>query len=77
MLRIQRGKPANRVTISCYRHPSCNILVNESRAPSDQDVFSWLYEVEPVAQGMSKEERQELARRHKKLARDRWTAPRP
>lgn len=75
VLRIQRGKPANRVTINCYLHPRCTCLVNENRAPPDQEIFQWLYEVERATADMSASDRKALTDRHKALARARWTAP--
>lgn len=76
VLRIQRGKPAGRVTISCYRHPACTILVNESRAPPDEEVFEWLYSVPPATAEMSPAERKALSAQHRGIAREKWTAPR-
>lgn len=73
ILRIQRGGPAKRVTISCFRHPSCSILVNESRAPPDLEIFQSFFEVEATTPEMSGQERRGLTARHKALARARWT----
>lgn len=74
--RIQRGRPANKVTITCYRHPGCSVLVNAARAPVDVDVYKWLFEIEPATTDMSTPVRQALTARHKAIARERWTASR-
>lgn len=73
-MRIQRGKPAGRLTLSCYRHPSCNLIINLDRAPDDDELKRWFFEVEPVPPGASKEEKLELKNRHVKSARARWTS---
>lgn len=76
VLRIQRGKPANRVTLSCYKHPGCTLLVNENRAPDNLEIFKWFVEVESPHGDMSTAEKRALTARHKALARAKWTAPR-
>lgn len=73
--RIQRGKPLKRVTITCYRHPGCSVLVNEDRAPTDQAVFEWLFSMPAADPQMPAAERKELTTKHKASARAMWTAP--
>ena len=41
VLRIQRGKPKNSVTINCYRHPGCHLCVREHICP-DNNTLSHL-----------------------------------
>lgn len=74
VMRIQRGKPTGRLTLTCFRHPGCNLLINLPRAPNDLELKKWLFEVEPAPAGASMAERQALAKRHVQLARARWTA---
>lgn len=75
VMRIQRDKPPGRLTLSCYRHTRCNMLINLSRAPDDDTLKQWLFEVEPNPPGSTPEERTALARKHLGSARARWTAP--
>jgi hypothetical protein len=35
VLRIQRGKPANSVTVNCYRHPGCILCIRQHKCPDD------------------------------------------
>lgn len=76
VMRIQRGKPTGRLTLSCYRHTRCSMLINLDRAPSDETLKQWLFEVEPTPPDSSKEARQTLTKRHLDLARSQWTAKR-
>lgn len=75
VMRVQRGKPTGRLTLTCYRHTRCNLLLNLDRAPTDEALKRWLFEVEPNPPGASKELRQELAKQHMGLAKTRWSAP--
>lgn len=75
VLRIQRDKPPGRCTISCYRHPGCNFLLNMGRTPPNEDLYRWLYEVEAATPDQSTAERKALAKRHSALAKERWSAP--
>lgn len=43
VMRLQRGKPAGRCTITCYLHRSCNLLLNLDRTPLDAERFRKLY----------------------------------
>ena len=74
-IRIQRGKPnANSVSISCYRHTSCTMLLSASRCPPDSTLKQWLFEVEATPAGASDELKAALRRRHMQLGKDRWSA---
>lgn len=75
VLRIQRGKPKGRVTITCYQHTKCNLLVNIERAPSDDVIKRWAFEVDATPRGASKEEAKALRDSHVKMAKDRWSRP--
>lgn len=68
--RLLRGSPKNSMTIRCYRHPSCQWLVNLRRAPTD-DVFlrEWLFAVDTSTDAV---EQRALAIRHVAITRNRW-----
>lgn len=76
VMRIQRGRPAGRLTLSCYRHTGCSMLINIDRAPTDDELKKWFFEVEPNAPESKKEERKEMTKTHLSLARARWTSKR-
>jgi len=71
--RIQRGKPAGRVTVTCYRHPGCNLLLNMSRAPENIDIYRWLFQVEAATPEMTKEERTALRGQHTAMGKAMWS----
>lgn len=75
VMRIQRGKPLGRCTITCYKHRGCNLLLNLNRCPDDKELFQWLYEVEPVTRETPPAAAKELASRHMALGKQRWSAP--
>lgn len=75
--RIQRDKPKGSVTISCYRHRGCSLMVSQKKAPEDAAVFRWLYEVTESARDSSAEENRVLRDRHMALGRAAWYASRP
>lgn len=72
VLRIQRGKPKNSVTINCYKHPGCRLLLTEARCPDDDGLKRWLFEVPPAAPGSSRDEAKRLAETHMALGKGRW-----
>ena len=75
VLRVQRGAPPKSITINCYRHPNCRMLLGESRCPPDDEEFkAWFFQVEAPRPGASADDRKELAKLHMKLGRDRWSA---
>lgn len=65
VMRIQRGKPKGRLTLTCYRHRKCSLLINLERPPSDEELKRWLFEMEPAPPGASAEESKALADRHR------------
>lgn len=71
VLRIQRGKPKNSVTVNCYLHPGCKLLLVEARCPSDEVLKQWLYEVPRAVPGSS--EGRQLAATHMELGKGRWS----
>lgn len=75
VMRIQRGKPLGRCTVTCYRHPSCNVLLNLNRTPDNQDLYRWLYEVEETKPDATPAEKKRLSTLHTSLAKARWSAP--
>lgn len=75
VLRIQRGKPKNSVTINCYLHTGCRMLLTEARCPDDDTLKRWLFEVPAPTPGMQKEELANLAQQHMSLGKGRWGAP--
>lgn len=74
VMRIQRGKPKNSVTVNCYKHSRCTVLLTEARCPSDMELKKWLFAVEPPAPGCSIAEAKELASRHMSVGKAQWTA---
>lgn len=74
VMRIQRGKPKNSVTITCYRHSKCNFLLTMARCPDNQALFKWFYEVEAAPSGSAANISRELGAKHVKLAMSRWSA---
>ena len=74
VMRIQRGKPKNSVTINCFRHASCRLTIAEARCPPDVDLYKWLFEVDENLPGDTGEARKEKAKTHMSLGRDKWYA---
>ena len=74
VLRIQRGKPAHSVSISCYRHNSCTLLLGMTRCPPDHILKQWCFEVEANPPGATRAARVALAREHMALGKGRWSA---
>lgn len=72
VLRIQRGKPKNSVTVNCYVHIGCRMLLTEARCPEDDTLKKWLYEVPAPRQGSSRAEQRLLADQHMSLGKGRW-----
>lgn len=72
VLRIQRGKPKRSVTVNCYFHSSCKLLLTEDRCPDDDTLKRWCCEVPPPAPGASRDERHALAQQHMALGKGRW-----
>lgn len=73
VMRIQRGKPARSVTVNCYRHPRCTMLLQESMCPSDDELKRWLFMVEPPPLGCTTAESREFAARHMAIGKAKWT----
>lgn len=72
VMRVQRGKPANSVTINCYLHSGCRLLLTEARCPDDATLKRWLFEVPAPRPGATKEEAKKLAQDHMALGKGRW-----
>ena len=72
VLRIQRGKPKGSVTINCYRHTGCALLLSTSQCPDDVTLKRWCLEVAPSLPDATPEERKVAAREHMGLAYWRW-----
>lgn len=70
--RIQRNKPACRLTLTCYKHPKCNLLINLDRAPPDEELKKWFFEQDAAPPGSDKATAVEIGRRHLQTARGRW-----
>lgn len=73
-MRIQRGKPAKSVTVNCYRHSRCTLLLSQSRCPDDPALKRWLFEVEAAPLGCSTAESKELASKHMAAGKAKWSA---
>lgn len=76
VLRIQRGKPQGSVTISCYKHAGCRLLVSIARCETDEEIKKWYFEVGPPPEGASSADKKALAKRHMDLGKAKWFAPR-
>jgi hypothetical protein len=74
VLRIQRGKPKGSVSVTCYRHRACTLLLSESRAPADIEFKKWLFEVDATPQGATTADNRALALQHTALGKARWSA---
>lgn len=74
VMRIQRGKPARSVTISCYSHARCTMLLTEARCPDDRELFRWLLAVPRAPPGCPTSESRELAAQHMALGKGQWSA---
>ena len=72
VMRIQRGKPANSVTVTCYRHRNCHICLTQANCPSDLVLKQWLFDVPATPEGASVDANRELALRHMQIAKDKW-----
>lgn len=76
VMRIQRGKPARSVTITCYRHSRCTMLLTEARCPSDLELKRWSLAVPAAPQGCPVEESRALAAQHMALGKGQWAGRR-
>lgn len=76
VMRIQRGKPKNRVTVTCYRHRKCGLLLNEDRCPPDSELLKWVYEVEATPGDAEPEVSKALSAQHIALGKARWSSRR-
>lgn len=76
VMRVQRGKPARSVTITCYRHSKCTMLLTEARCPSDLELNRWSLAVPAAPQGCSVEESRVLAAQHMALGKGQWAGRR-
>ena len=74
VLRIQRGKPKNSCTVTCYRHSGCHLLLTMARCPSTDTLKQWAFEVPALAADASPAERKAQARKHMDMAMGRWGA---
>eukprot|EP00959_Pyramimonas_sp_CCMP1952_P224953 4703828-Pyramimonas_sp.AAC.2 len=74
VLRVQRGRPVNSVTITCYRHRGCSICVPGHLCGTDEDIFKWLFEVEPTPDGAHASVNKPLAKQHMDSGRAKWSA---
>lgn len=72
VMRVQRGAPARSITVNCYRHPSCRLLLMERACTDDEGLKRWLYEVPSAPSGAPTAQRQELAKQHMALGKARW-----
>ena len=72
--RYQDKKPAGRCTLTCYRHPGCNLLTNPTRKPTVVEFTKYLFEVPAVDPGASKADEKRLTEMHVGLGKSRWSA---
>lgn len=72
--RVQYGKPKKSVTINCYRHPGCRLLLSESRCPDLSELKRWVFAVEAPEPGATQQDKKELAKQHMALGRESWFA---
>lgn len=74
VLRVQRGKPARSVTVTCYRHPRCTMLLSESRCPSDDVLKEWAFAVGDGGVDRTPGQAKDLAAQHMALGKGQWSA---
>ena len=72
VLRIQRGRPHNSCTVTCYRHPSCHLCLSLARCPDDDTLKRWVFEIDAPPDRASDAERKALTAAHKALGKSRW-----
>ena len=72
VLRVQRGKPAGSVSVTCARHPRCTMLLTERLCPSNETLKEWLWEGD-IPEGTSREGMRALGEIHMKSGKSRWT----
>ena len=73
--RIRHGNPKNKVSVTCYKHTGCKLIINGSRYPGDDVIYSWLFEFPEDVPGMTIAERHAARDRHIEVAKARWSAP--
>ena len=74
VLRIQRGRPKNSCTVTCYRHPNCILCLSLSRCPDDDALNRWVFEIDAPPDGVSADQRKALTAAHEALGMSRWGA---
>lgn len=72
VMRIQRGKPARSVTVNCYRHSRCTLLLTERRCPDDATLKRWLFDVPAAPPGATTAESKALAVEHMAVGKRQW-----
>eukprot|EP00959_Pyramimonas_sp_CCMP1952_P454644 9470222-Pyramimonas_sp.AAC.3 len=77
VIRIQRGRPAKSTTVTCFRHTGCRLCITESRCPSDEELFKWLFEIPEDQAGDDRDTKRARASAHMNSARERWYAKKP
>ena len=66
IMRIQRGKPtATSVTVNCYQHPRCSIVVPVRRVADNKMLVRWYFSMPPCPEGMSRADKAQMTIDHK------------
>ena len=74
IMRIQRLADIGRLWCNCYLHPSGRINVPLETAPTDAELYIWLFSVPATPAGFDPPFRHAAAHRHMDLARQQWGA---
>lgn len=64
------------MTINCYKHIGCRLLVSTARCADDDEIKKWFFEVGPAPEGASSEEKKTLAKQHMDIGKAKWYKPR-
>lgn len=57
IMRVQRGKPKNSLSVKCYKHSQCTFLLSLRCAPSDEELLQWSVAVPAPPPGASQHRR--------------------
>ena len=72
IMRVQRGKPAQSVTVNCYNHSQCKMLLTLNRCPDDMTLKRWYFSVPAPPPGASTEASRALGRQHMAEGLRQW-----
>lgn len=74
VLRVVRGNPAGKVSVSCYRHRGCKCLIPLRHDPGNYELKKWLFAVEATLPDDNRDRNARLVAAHKAEARTKFGA---